>query len=137
VSLALSCAPWLRPRRSRHSPRPDQTALVAVETPPGGPLPARRDGYLRPDATLAEAVPVFLQWLRFIRKAAPNTVTAYALDLRMFLTFAEKAALRYPADVGVMHVETFLVPRARATSQRSDRQSPSLRPPGVLEVSAP
>ena len=60
---------------------------------PGEPVPF--DPVLLPqrDRTLANHVPVFLNWLGSVRQRRENTVRSHGEDLKTFLAFCVQAAL--------------------------------------------
>ena len=75
-----------------------------------GPLApyTRRRRYVAKTTTLADAAPVFLQWLARVRQVSPHTVTAYHTDLRTFLGFCRAAGIHRPGQLAVRDVEVFL-----------------------------
>src|SRR5712691_7481051 len=69
-------------------------------------------GATRPPAattpTLAELVPPFLGWLRFVRLRSENTVIGYRYDLASFVGFCRGLELVAPADVTFKTVEMYM-----------------------------
>jgi site-specific recombinase XerD len=67
-----------------------------------------RGGLAPRDRPLADYVPVFLQWLGFVRQRRENTVRSYGEDLKTFLGFCAQAGLSKPDDVTFRHLEFYL-----------------------------
>ncbi len=62
----------------------------------------------RPEPTIRDIVPRFLQWFQFVRNRGEETVRAYRFDLEMFLGFCDRARLTFPKEVSFREIEVYL-----------------------------